>query len=222
MIPLDDTIRTNTIPIWVFLLVTINIYIFFLELSSPMPETFIAKYALIPSNIDFSNLPSLLPFITSQFLHGGFLHIISNMWFLWIFGDNVENKTGFLLFPFLYLFSGAIGAFVQYLFMPDSAIPMLGASGAIAGVLGAYFAWFPNHQVKTLIPVFGLPAIINIPASIILFYWFATQIFAGGFSFATTSSDIGGIAYFAHIGGFITGWVVAKLTSPFKQNKELV
>lgn len=216
MIPLDDTARTNRFPIWVLMLVAANIYIFFLELTSPSTEEFIYQWALIPNLISFSNPVSLYPFITSQFLHGGILHILSNMWFLWIFGDNVEERSGFLLFPFLYLLSGAIGAFLQYIFMPDSTIPMLGASGAIAGVLGAYFAWFPGHQIKTLIPVFGLPAIINIPAAIMLFYWFATQIFAGGFSFATTDTNLGGVAYFAHIGGFVAGWILAKLISPKK------
>lgn len=218
MIPLDDTVRTGKFPFWVFLIIAINIFVFFLELTTPNPELFIQEYALIPNLVNLSDPFSLIPFITSQFLHAGFLHIISNMWFLWIFGDNVEAKSGFLVFPFLYLISGALGAYIQYIFLPDSTIPMLGASGAIAGVLGAYFAWFPHHKVKSLIPVFGFPAIVNIPASIMLFYWFATQIFAGGTSFVSSSYDLGGVAYFAHIGGFITGWVLAKLISPATSN----
>lgn len=221
MLPLDDTVRTGKFPFWVFLFIAANIYIFFLEITSPNPESFISKYALIPTLVDFANYETLIPFITSQFLHGGFLHILSNMWFLWIFGDNVEGKSGFLIFPFLYLISGALGAFIQFLFMPDSSIPMLGASGAIAGVLGAYFAWFPHHQIKTLIPIIGFPAIINIPASIMLFYWFATQIFAGSTTAAITTSDIGGVAYFAHIGGFVSGWILAKLISPTKTQPSL-
>lgn len=214
MIPLSDSQPAGKFPFWVVIIIAINIYVFYLELISPSLDSFISQYALIPALIDFNNLETLNPFITSQFLHGGFLHIISNMLFLWIFGDNVEAKSGFLLFPILYLLSGIIGALAQYIFMPDSTIPMLGASGAIAGVLGAYFSWFPHHSVKTLVPVFGFFTIVNIPASFMLFYWLATQIFSGAFSLTTSMSEVGGVAFFAHIGGFITGWLMSKLISP--------
>lgn len=209
MIPLSDSHPAGRFPFWVLMIIAINVYVFFQEITAANPDSIIMQYALVPSLVDFSNIYTLIPFITSQFLHGGFLHIISNMLFLWVFGDNVEARAGYLLFPFFYLISGAMGGFAQYIFMPDSNIPMLGASGAVAGVLGAYFAWFPHHSVKTLVPFFGFLTVVNIPASIILIYWFVTQIFSGAFS-VTSLGDGGGVAYFAHIGGFITGWVVAK------------
>lgn len=214
MIPLSDSHPAGKFPFWVYIIIAINIWVFYLELTSPNPDGFIRQFALIPSLVDFSNYFTLIPFITSQFLHGGFLHIISNMLFLWIFGDNVEAKSGFFIFPFFYLISGAIGGLAQYIFMPESTIPMLGASGAVAGVLGAYFAWFPHHSVKTLVPFFGFLTVINIPASLMLIYWFATQIFSGAFGAVTSYQDVGGVAYFAHIGGFAAGWLMAKLISP--------
>lgn len=210
MIPLRDSHPAGIFPFWVITIIAINIYIFYLELSAINPEAFISQFALIPRLVDFSSVESLLPFITSQFLHGGFIHIISNMLFLWIFGDNVEARVGFIFFPIFYLMAGAVGAFSQYIFMPDSTIPMLGASGAIAGVLGAYFALFPHHQVKTLVPIFGFFTIMDVPASIMLIYWFFTQIFAGVATLSLATSDIGGVAFLAHAGGFAFGWVVGQ------------
>lgn len=211
MIPLRDSHPSRIFPFWVIAIISANIYAFFLELTSPNPDAFITQYALIPSLIDFSIPETLWPFLTSQFLHGGFIHIISNMLFLWIFGDNVEERIGFLLFPFFYLSSGVVGGLVQYIFIPDSAVPMLGASGAVAGVLGAYFALFGHHSVKTLVPVFGFFTIIDIPASVMLFYWFFTQLFAGVATISLATAGMGGIAFFAHAGGFAFGWMVARL-----------
>jgi membrane associated rhomboid family serine protease len=213
MIPIADSNGTGKFPFWVIVIILVNVYVFFLEMTSPDPEGFITQYALVPSLVDFSNWNTLFPFITSQFLHGGFLHIISNMWFLWIFGDNVEDRIGFFLFPLFYLVCGVVGALAQYIFLIGSDIPMLGASGAIAGVLGAYFAWFSHHKVKTLIPIFGFFSIIDVPASIMLLYWIITQVLAGAVSFTATGEDLGGVAYFAHIGGFVFGWIFAKLYS---------
>jgi membrane associated rhomboid family serine protease len=213
MFPLSDTKGSGKFAFWVLTFITINIIVFYLELTSTSPDLFVYRYALIPALIDFSNLSTLTPFITSQFLHGGFLHIISNMWFLWIFGRNVEERLGFLLFPIFYLFCGAGGAYLQFLFQEGSIIPNLGASGAIAGVLGAYLVFFSSHKIKTLIPIFGLPAIIDIPASFMLIYWFFTQLFSGTTSVLTAQADIGGIAFFAHIGGFGVGWLIAKMLS---------
>ena len=210
MIPLSDTKSTGKFPFWIVVIIAINIFVFYLELTSPNPDAFIAKYALIPANIDLNNFKTLTPFITSQFLHAGFLHIISNMLFLWVFGDNVEDRFGFFFFPIFYLLSGAVGGFLQYIFAPTSTIPMLGASGAIAGVLGAYLTLFPDHQVKTLVPIFGFITIVNIPASVMLIYWFITQLFHGAYSITTSLTKLGGVAYFAHIGGFITGIIVAR------------
>lgn len=211
MIPLRDSHPTGKFPFWTFIIIFINLIAFYLEITSLDPEAFITQFALIPSLIDLNNLDSLKPLITSQFLHAGLIHIGSNMLFLWIFGDNVEERLGFFIFPFFYLFCGVMAALAQLLVTSGSDIPMLGASGAVAGVLGAYFAIFPHHKVKTLIPVFGFPAVVEIPAKVMLIYWFFTQLFSGAASLAITT-DMGGVAFFAHIGGFITGWFVGKLS----------
>lgn len=210
MIPLRDSHPTGKFPFWVLAIIALNSYVFYLELTAPDADLFITQFALIPSLVDFSLPETLTPFITSQFLHGGFIHIISNMLFLWIFGDNVEERIGFLLFPFFYLTAGVMAGLAQYFFIPSADIPMLGASGAVAGVLGAYFAWFGHHSVKTLVPVFGFFSVIDIPASVMLFYWFITQLFAGAASITLATSGMGGIAFFAHLGGFAFGWLMAK------------
>ena len=211
MFPLSDTKTSGRFPFWVVVLIAINSFVFFLELISPNLDLFVSEFALIPSQIDFSNLDGLKPLITSQFLHGGFIHILSNMWFLWIFGDNVEGKLGSFFFPIFYLLTGIVGGLAQYILDPTSNVPMLGASGAIAGILGAYMAFFPHHRIKTLIPVFGFLTTVNLPAYIMLFIWFFTQLFNGSASIISTTTTVGGIAFFAHIGGFATGWVIAKL-----------
>src|SRR5581483_3928974 len=134
MIPLSDTRGSGKFPFWTTAIILINFYIFYLEFTNFNPDGFIAKYALIPAQIDLNNYQTWYPFITSQFLHAGFLHIISNMWFLWIFGGNIEKRFGPILFPIIYLISGSLGGIAQYLVLPDSTVPMLGASGAVAGV----------------------------------------------------------------------------------------
>src|SRR4051812_7517434 len=136
MIPLSDTKSSGMFHFWVMVIIAINLYVFFLEFTNISPDSFIEQYSLIPSLVNLNDYQTLIPFVTSQFLHAGLFHIISNMWFLWIFGDNVEDRLGFLFFPVVYILSGIIGGFAQYLFLPDSNVPMLGASGAVAGVLG--------------------------------------------------------------------------------------
>lgn len=216
MIPISDSRPAGIFPFWTILIIAINVIVFFLELTSPNPDAFISQYALIPSYVNFNDPVSLLPFITSQFLHGGWLHIISNMLFLWVFGDNVEGKLGFVLYPIFYIVCGVVAALAQYFTAPDLQIPMLGASGAVAGVLGAYFAWFSQHTVKTLVPIFGFFTLIDVPAGFMLFYWIATQFLAGAFSLG---DQMGGVAYFAHIGGFIAGFLLAKLLTPITQDQ---
>lgn len=213
MIPLKDSHPSGIFPFWTLAIIATNIYFFFIEITSINPDAFINQYALIPSLVNLNDLSSLYPFVTSQFLHAGFLHIISNMLFLWVFGDNVEAKFGILLFPLIYLLSGVVGGFSQYILSPTSDIPMLGASGAVAGILGAYLVFFPHHSVKTLIPIFGFVSIVDIPATMMLIYWIVTQLFAGAFSLPGISESVGGVAYFAHIGGFVTGFIAAKLIS---------
>ena len=190
-------------------MIVLNIYVFFLELVSPDIDLFIKTYALIPANINFQDLETIRPFVTSMFLHAGFLHILSNMWFLWVFGDNVEGAIGHIKYLIFYISAGLAASVIQYLFISDSALPMLGASGAIAGVLGAYLKFFPNHKIDTLVPVFGFPIIVAIPASFMLFYWFVTQAFNGVATILVATASVGGIAYIAHAGGFLSGFVLA-------------
>lgn len=215
MIPLKDNNRIPKFPFWTIGIILLNIYIFYLELNYLDPDRFINTHALIASQVNFLNIQSLFPFISSQFLHGGFLHIISNMTFLWVFGNNIEAVLGFRSFPIFYLLSGVVAGLTQYFFSPTDSIPMLGASGAVAGVLGAYFARFPYNKIKTLVLIFVFITIVDIPAFALLFFWFVTQFFSGVASI-TFNSGMGGIAFLPHIGGFLFGWLAAILTAPRK------
>ena len=211
MFPIRDTKTSNKFPLVNLCLIGINIYFFIRELIAPNIETFIGLYGLIPANIDFYRPETLTPFISGLFLHAGFLHILSNMWFLWIFGDNVESLMGHFKYLGFYLICGILASFTQYLFISGSNLPMIGASGAIAGVLGAYLKYFPNNKIDTLIPIFGLPIIVAIPAGFMLIYWFFIQTFSGFTTIVDSTTAIGGVAYIAHIGGFIGGLLVSPL-----------
>jgi membrane associated rhomboid family serine protease len=211
MFPLRDAQEAKIFPLITYAIIAINAIVFFLEVTAVDADAFIETYALIPASVNFSNYLTLTPFITSQFLHAGFLHIISNMWFLKIFGDNVEEKFGHIPYLFIYLLTGTVGIFIQYLIVSESAIPMLGASAAVAGVLGAYLVFFPHHRIETLVPLGFFITTLNIPASVMLFYWFITQLFSGVGSIAIAQT--GGVAFWAHVGGFVSGWVIAKLYS---------
>ena len=212
MFPLSDTDKAERFPIVTIGIILLNIYVFYLQITSPNPDAFIQTYALIPSTVNFADPTTLLRFVTAMFMHGGFLHIISNMWFLWIFGDNVESYLGRVQYLLFYLFAGLVGNFLQFFLMPTSAIPMLGASGAIAGVLGAYFILFPGHKVKTLLPVLFI-FVVDLPAILVLGYWFVLQVLSG-FESLPGAANTGGVAFFAHIGGFVTGMILAKLFKP--------
>lgn len=211
MIPLRDSVPTRKKPLIAYGLILLNILVFFLEFLAPDLDKFINQYALIGANISFSDLATLSPFLTSQFLHAGFAHLIANMWFLKIFGDNVEEAFGHIKFLLFYLFCGVLSGLSQYIFMTNSTIPMLGASGAVAGVLGAYYLFFPQHRVETLIPVFGFWRIVDLPASFMLLYWFIIQLFAGLGSLVAAPAMVGGIAFFAHAGGFLAGFLISRL-----------
>jgi len=211
MFPISDSEhKARRFPFINISLIIVTIYVFFLQITSPDPDAFISEFALIPARIDFSNLTTLYPFITSIFLHGGFLHIASNMLFLYVFGDNVEGEFPPFTYLFLYLGSGIAGALLQYVFMPHSEIPMLGASGAVAGSLGAYFAFFPHHRIKAVILLPFLITTTQISAAFMLGYWFLLQVISGTTSLGSIGNDVGGVAYFAHIGGFAFGYIIAK------------
>lgn len=212
MFPLKDTSNSHGFPFWVALIIIADVYIFSLELFSPNADAFINQYALTPALVDFSRPSTLFPFVSSQFLHGEFLHIISNLWFLWVFGKNMEGRIG-LFFPFFYVAAGTVGNLLQYFLSPASMIPILGASGAIAGILGAYYALFPGHKIKTFIFVLFFASVIEIPVSLMLFYWFITQLFNSAVAVSPSSAANmgGGVAYFAHVGGFGVGWLVGRI-----------
>lgn len=214
MIPLRDSAPSNRLPLVTYLVILVNVWVFFLEITAPDLEAFIQKFALIPNRVSFSDVSSLAPLVTSQFLHGGFFHLLSNLWFLKIFGDSVESIWGWVRFALFYLASGVVAGLAQYITDPISLIPTLGASGAVAGVLGAYFVFFPRHRIETLVPVWGFWQVVDLPASIMLLYWFITQLFSGIASLGIPSA-VGGVAFFAHAGGFVFGWLVARTTRGF-------
>lgn len=210
MFPLSDSIKSKSFPLVTITFIAINIYVFFKELVSVNPDQFVNTYALIPSSVHLGNPQTLIPFVTAMFLHGGFLHIISNMWFLWIFGDNVESYFGKIWYTALFLGAGLAGNILQFFLSPHSTIPMLGASGAISGVLGAYYILYPHSRIKTLVPIFLFITVIDIPAVIYLFYWFFIQLFSGIASIGSINQNVGGVAFWAHIGGFISGILAAQ------------
>jgi membrane associated rhomboid family serine protease len=209
MIPIKDNNPTRRFPIITVILILTNVAIFiYTDLLGFGTSHFIARFAVIPVNVTslgqangLGPLAALESIFTSQFLHGGLLHIASNMLFLWIFGNNVEDRFGSLFFVIFYFSCGALAALAQILGDPSSQIPMLGASGAIAGVMGAYLLMFPNAQVLTLIWIIFFIRLIWVPAYIIIVYWIIIQVIS---QFLTTSQQ-GGVAYLAHIGGFAAG-----------------
>ena len=194
-------------------LIVMNSVIFFYEAvaSEVQREALFASYALIPvrTTAFFSgqSVPvsqALFPFFTSMFLHGGWMHLIGNMWFLWIFGDNVEDRTGRLGYLFLYLASGLAGSVGHVVFSANSTLPTVGASGAISGVMGAYLITFPRARILTLVPIVIFLTTIEIPAYIILIYWLLLQFLSGAASLGADAGQ-GGVAWFAHVGGFAAG-----------------
>lgn len=210
MIPLRDNLKVRARSHVVWGLILVNLAVFIVQLSVGAPKAFIEKWALVPARINFFNLDTLTPFLTAIFLHGGFIHLLGNMWFLGVFGRSVEARFGHLKFLFYYLFWGVLAFLVQYLFAPESSIPMIGASGAVAGVLGAYLVLFSRARVLTLIPVFFFITTAWIPAFIFLPYWFLIQFFSGASQIGQEVGSQAGVAFWAHVGGFIVGYITAK------------
>jgi membrane associated rhomboid family serine protease len=197
MIPLYDVIPSRTAPVVTVGVIAVNVLVFLFEVSlGDSVDLFFHTYGLIPA--EFS-LPTL---VTSMFLHGGFSHVGGNMLFLWIFGDNVEDRMGHRRFLLFYLLCGTAAALAQTLMQPDSLLPMVGASGAVAGVMGAYFVLYPQSQIVT----FALFQFIEVPAILFLGLWFLLQLVSGVGSVAGSASA-GGIAFWAHVAGFGAGVV---------------
>ncbi|MCC2632060.1 MAG: Rhomboid family protein [Patescibacteria group bacterium] len=206
MLPISDTKTSGHFPVMTIGLILINCVVFFYQLSDPTGNYLVHLYGFLPNAFP-GNEEAWKTLFTSQFLHGGFFHLLTNMLFLWVFGDNVEERLGWLYLPF-YLLAGVSGALLHYLLDPNGSIPLIGASGAIAGVLGAYALLYPHHRVKTLIILIFFITFVTLPAWLLLLYWFALQVFSGLSSISSAETG-GGTAYLAHVGGFIFGAVVA-------------
>ncbi len=181
------------------------VFLYELSLEPFSRNQFIAEYALIPSRFH------LLDLFTSMFLHGGWMHLIGNMWFLWIYGDNVEDVLGHAKYLGFYLACGLAAGLVHLLVNAGSRLPTIGASGAIAGVMGAYLIKFPHSKILTLVPIFFFITTFELPATWILVYWFVLQLFSGFGEIGYSHLSQGGTAWFAHIGGFLTGIVLIKI-----------
>ena len=216
VIPIRDTIPSRQFPVVNTILIVVNSLVFFYELSlGNSLDSFIKTYGLIPDYLGKHNafFDRVYPFFTSMFLHGGWFHLIGNMLYLFIFGDNVEDRMGHFKYLIFYLFSGLAAAFSQILINIHSTIPMVGASGAISCVLGAYILYFPRSRILTLVPIFLFIQFVEIPALLFLLIWFVMQFFSGVYTLAVTN-DTGGVAFWAHVGGFVAGFILAK---PFQK-----
>src|ERR1700738_742884 len=214
MLPIRDTIPSRHPPIVTWVLILINGVVFLFELTMPEPalEQFFYLFGIVPARYThpgwalWVGLPidDYWPFLTSMFLHGGWMHIIGNMWTLWIFGDNVEDRMGPIRFLFFYLLCGLAAGSVHWFTNPHSTIPTVGASGAIAGVMGAYLVLFPPSRIIVLLPILFFPFFFELPAVTYLGFWALTQVFSGTLSLASPA-DVGGVAWWAHVGGFGVG-----------------
>jgi membrane associated rhomboid family serine protease len=202
VIPLRDVVPSRTVPVVTVGLIALNGLAFVFELSLPEAslEPFLQIYGVVPAVLSWPTI------FTSMFLHAGWLHILGNMLYLWIFGDNVEDRLGHGRFLAFYLFCGAIAAMAQVVVNPASTLPTIGASGAIAGVMGAYFVLYPHSRIVALLPLFIFWQIIEVPAIVFLGFWFLMQFFSGVGSIALTSgAPTGGVAFWAHVAGFVVG-----------------
>ncbi len=217
MIPLSDTIPHRNKPVITVSIIVVNFIVFFVELfHGPGLKDFIRQWGLTPLYVSNSLLAMpqrILPFFTSMFLHGGWLHLIGNNWYLWIFADNVEDKMGHFKFLLFYILCGLGAGALHYLTHSSSPLPTIGASGAISGILGAYFFMFPSSRIYTLIPIFFFWDIIEIPAFFYLGIWFFMQ-FLNGIASIGIDHFLGGVAWWAHIGGFLTGIALLRLFVP--------
>jgi membrane associated rhomboid family serine protease len=230
VVPLRDNNPTFITPYITYLLIAANIAVFGLELSLSKPalDQFFSVWAVVPVQLTESfnqtgtaPIPEWVTLFSSQFLHGGFLHIAGNMLFLWIFGNNVEEQLGHIRYLVFYLACGALAALSQWYISAYSPVPSLGASGAIAGVMGAYILRFPGAKITTLIPLGFLFWTADIPAFFFIGFWFLQQAFSGLASLDVPSSVgmvEGGIAYFAHAGGFIAGAILGPIMGLFTRS----
>jgi len=217
MIPIKDIIPRRQTPFITYLLIAVNTFIFFIEVSLPpdVLNSVFYIFGLVPARYTHPawayfvglHIDNYWPFLTNIFLHGSWFHLISNMWALWIFGDNVEDRMGHIKYLIFYILCGVFASLTHFIFNANSTIPAIGASGAISGVMGAYMIMFPTSRIITLIPIFFIPYFIEIPAIIYIGFWFISQFISGTFSIFV-GQNAGGIAWWAHIGGFIFGVIM--------------
>ena len=201
MIPLRDVIPSRTFPLFTVTFIVLNSVAFLFEISLPEDalQTFLVTYGVVPARLDW------LTVLTSMFLHGGWLHFLGNMLYLWIFGDNVEDRLGHGRYVLFYLACGAAAALAHVWMNPASTVPTIGASGAIAGVMGAYFVLYPHSRVLSLVPLFIIWEMIEVPAILFLGLWFLMQFFSGVGAVAEAGVETGGVAFWAHVAGFVAG-----------------
>ena len=216
MIPLKDLTPRRSFPVITLVLILVNVVVWLHQVSLPPAagEAFVRMYGLVPYKVSqaltghhYTTKQALLPLFTCMFLHGGWLHIIGNMWFLWVFGGNVEDRLGSFPYLFLYLVAGIGSGISQTLFSWGSHVPSIGASGAISGVLGAYIVFFPRSRILTLVPLLIIWFMWRIPAAVFIGLWFIMQFLSGVVSLG--SQSMGGVAWWAHVGGFVIGAVTA-------------
>lgn len=219
MIPIRDQIPTRRTPIVNYVLIAINILVFAaMWLAGSQQEALVYQFAMIPSN--FSNgidAGDVLDIFSSMFMHAGLAHIGGNMLYLWIFGDNVEDRLGSGRYLLFYLFGGVVASLAHLLTNPGSQIPTVGASGAIAAVLGAYLVMYPQSKILTFIPLGYFMRLTVVPAVFVLGLWFVLQFFSGVLSLG--GPDVGGVAFWAHIGGFVVGVILAKLLPTMRREQ---
>jgi membrane associated rhomboid family serine protease len=208
----DDNSSIRTVPIVTYGLIALNIAMFFVELNGG--DAFVQQWAFVPARFSDNPVAGAPTIVSAMFMHGGWVHLLGNMLFLWIFGDNVEDEFGSVKFLVFYLLCGVAATFGQYYVSMHSSVPNLGASGAIAGVMGAYILMFPRARVNVLVG----GQLIALPAIVVLGFWIVLQLFSGVGSIAQTSQseDMGGVAYLAHVSGFAAGFV---LCTPFRRRR---
>jgi len=216
MLPIRDTVRARDLPLmnWLLILANVLAFLFQTTLGPRQLDGFLNALGLVPQR--FLAQPGLAQFLTiftSMFLHGGWWHLISNMWVLYIFGDNVEDRMGHGRYLLFYLLCGLAAALAEVYVLPGSRVPTIGASGAISGVMGAYIILFPGAHVLTLIPIFIVPWFVQVPAIIFIGFWFVSQLFNGLFALSAAGAvnTYGGVAWWAHVGGFLAGVLLIRL-----------
>ncbi|MBW2306651.1 MAG: rhomboid family intramembrane serine protease [Deltaproteobacteria bacterium] len=228
MIPLRDRNPSGSFPVVTLLIIVANMVLFIYELGMGYRlERFLMTWGLVPLKVryffavqEIGMADVFLPFFTSMFLHGGWLHVIGNMWYLWIFGDNVEDRLGHARYFLFYIICGLGAALTHVLFNINSGMPVVGASGAVAGVLGAYMFSFPKARVLTLVFIFIFITTIEIPAYFFLAFWFILQFLSGTMSIAASSGDAGGVAWWAHVGGFVLGILLITRMRRHRQSRQ--